>query len=172
MAQYDFIDEDDWIDTAKDAIIYKRAFLMWKTQWDNYPDPIPLNWECVKFEKDNRNQIPSGKGIYAFFVEPRIANFPSHGYLMYIGQTGQDSNHNLRKRFSNYLSKSEGKKRRRIKFMLNTWESYLYFYYAEVDPDKINLKQLERILLDTFTPPFVKRGFSGKISFVVDLLRS
>ena len=174
MAQYNLIDdEDDLTDAAaKDAITYKWAFLMWKTQWDNYPNPIPLNWRCVKFEKDNRSHIPSRKGIYAFFVEPRIANFPSHGYLMYIGQTGQDSNHNLRKRFGNYLSKSESKRRRRIKYMLNKWKGYLYFYYAEIDPDQINLKQLEQILLDTFTPPFVKEGFSGKIRSVVDLLRN
>ena len=174
MARYDLIDdEEDWIDAAaKDALIYKRAFLMWTTQWDNYPNPIALNWKCVKFEKGNKNQIPSEKGIYAFFVEPRIANFPSHGYLMYIGQTGQDSNHNLRKRFGNYINKGEGKKRRGIKFMLNTWKSYLYFYYVEVDPDQINLEQLEQILLDTFIPPFVKRGFSVKIKAVVDLLRN
>jgi hypothetical protein len=174
MAQYDLIDDEyDWIDAAaEDARTYRREFLLWKTQWGNYPDPIPLNWKCVRFEKDNRSQIPSRKGIYAFFVEPRIANFPSHGYLMYIGQTGQDSNHNLRKRFGDYLGKSEGKKRPSIKYMLTKWKGYLYFYYAEIDPDQINLEQLERTLLDTFTPPFVKKGFSGKIKSAVDLSRN
>lgn len=174
MAQHDLIDDEgDRIDAAaEDARTYRREFLLWKTQWDNYPNPIPLNWKCVKFEKGNRSQIPCRKGIYAFFVEPRIANFPSHGYLMYIGQTGQNSKHNLRKRFGNYLSKSESKKRRSIKYMLNKWKGYLYFYYVEIDPNQINLKQLERTLLDTFTPPFVKKGFSAKIKAAVDLSRS
>ena len=166
MAQYDFIAE------VKDPSVYKRAFLLWKTQWDNYPDPIPLDWKCVKFEASYRTQIPRSKGIYAFFVEPRIANFPSHGYLMYIGETGQDSNHNLRKRFADYLSEKKGTKRRSIEYMLNLWEGYLYFYYAEVDPNQINLKELEQILLDTFIPPFVKQGFSGKIKEIVDILRN
>lgn len=172
MAQYDLFDEyEEGHVPVKNARDYKQAFILWTTQWNNYPNPIPLNWKCVKFEKDNRDQIPSKKGIYAFFVEPRIANLPSHGYLMYIGQTGQDSNHHLRKRFGDYIGKRESTKRHSIKYLLNTWRGYLYFYYAEVDPDQINLKQLETILLDTFTPPFVKEGFSGKIKSEVDLSR-
>ena len=174
MARYDLIDdEEDWIDAAaEDARAYRREFLLWKTQWNRYPNPIPLDWKCVRFKRANKDQIPSSKGIYAFFVEPRIANFPSHGYLMYIGQTGQKGNHNLRKRFGNYLGKSESKKRRSIRYMLNKWKGYLYFYYVEIDPNQINLEQLERTLLDTFTPPFVKKGFSGRIKAAADLSRN
>ena len=55
--------------------------------------------------------------------------------------------------------------------MLNTWEDYLYFYYVEVDPAQMNLKQLEQKLLDTFTPPFVDRGYSAHVGRVVRDLR-
>ena len=154
--------------------IYKQDFLLLTEQWDTYIEPtIPLNWKCVKFERDNVNQIPTKKGIYAFFVEPRITHFPSHGYLMYIGQAGYNSNRNLQKRFRDYLNdqKIPGKERahfkspnrERIHFMLTAWADYLYFYYAEIDPTQIDLAQLERKLLDTFIPPFSEGGYSAEI---------
>ena len=138
----------DVIRQQKDVRIYQRDFLLWKQQWDAYTDPpIPLDWQCVKFEKNNANQIPTEKGVYAFFIEPRIAKFPAHGYLIYIGQTGYKSERNLRKRFRDYLYDKEKPKRARIHLMLNTWEGYLYFYYAEVDSAQMDLKQLEQKLL-------------------------
>ena len=165
MARFDLIHE------VKSAGAYQCEFLLWRHQWDNYPNLIPLEWKCVKFERENRTQIPNSKGIYAFFVEPQIANFPSHGYLMYIGESGQDSNRNLRKRFGDYFSEKKGANRVTIEYMLNLWEGYLYFYYAEVDLNQMDLKELEKILLDTFTPPFSERGFSAKIKDVVKIVR-
>ena len=124
MARFDLIHE------VKGAGIYERKFLLWREQWDKYHSSISLNWKCVKFERENRTQIPNSKGIYAFFVEPRIADFPSHGYLMYIGESGQDSNRNLRERFTDYFSEKKGVNRATIEYMLNLWAGYLYFYYA------------------------------------------
>ena len=162
----------DVIDQQKEVNIYKRQFLLWKKQWDAYTDPpIPLDWQCVKFEENNANLIPTERGIYAFFIEPRIANFPSHGYLTYLGQTGYKSERNLRKRFRDYLYYKRNPKRRRVHSMLNTWEGYLYFYFAEVDTTRMDLKLLERKLLDTFTPPFVDRGYSAEIGDVLKGLR-
>ena len=166
MAYYDVIDQQ------KDVTIYQRNFLLWKTQWDAYTAPqIPLNWKCVKFERNNNDLIPAEKGIYAFFIEPRIGNFPSHGYLIYLGQAGHKSERNLRKRFSDYLYDKKHPKRRRVHLMLNTWEDYLYFYYTEVDPVEMDLKKLERELLDTFTPPFVERGYSAEVGNIIKGLR-
>ena len=165
MALYDLI---------KEVSIYKRPFFLWKEQWDAYTDPpIPLDWQYVKFEENSANLIPTEKGVYAFFIEPRVANFPSHGYLTYIGQTGYESAGNLRRRFRDYLY---GKRypKRRVHYMLNTWEGYLYFYYAkatEVDLTQMNLKELEQKLLDTFTPPFVDRGYSAEVGDIIKGLR-
>lgn len=151
-------------DVISSARIYKQDFRLLTPQWDSYTDPpIPLNWKCVKFEENNANQIPTKKGVYAFFVEPRIAEFPSHGYLMYIGQTGHNSERNLRKRFRDYLSEKRRPERPLIHFMLTTWENYLYFYYIEVDPSELNIKELEQKLLDTFIPPFSQAGYSAEI---------
>lgn len=161
----------DLIDIKKDVGIYQVRFLLWKDQWDSYADlSVELNWKCVKFEKDNVDQIPTAKGIYALFVEPRIAQFPSHGYLMYIGQSGYESNHNLRERFKDYLYERKRVKRVHINYLLNTWEDHIYFYYAEVDPNEANLLELERKLLDTFIPPYTHRGFSVKISTIRKIL--
>ena len=94
----------DIIDQQKDVSIYQRSFFLWKEQWDTYIDPpITLDWQCVKFETSNANKIPTEKGIYAFFIEPRIGNFPAHGYLVYLGQTGHKSKRDLQKRFRDYL---------------------------------------------------------------------
>ena len=158
----------DVMGQQKDVRIYQRDFFLWKQQWDTYTDPsIPLDWRCVKFEENNADQIPTKKGVYAFFIEPRIAKFPTHGYLIYIGQTGHKSERDLRKRFRDYLYDKEKPKRTRVYLMLNTWENYLYFYYAEVDPAQMDLKQLEQKLLDTFTPPFVDRGYSAYVGGVL-----
>ena len=161
---------NDLVDRYKDAKMYEHCFLLWKDQWDSYTaPPVPLDWKCVKFEKDNANQIPTEKGVYAFFIEPKIANFPLHGYLIYIGQTGHESKRHLRKRFGDYLQEKKRPKRPRITLMLNLWEDYLYFYYAKVDPTQTDLKELETKLLDTFTPPFVKQGYSAHLAAPISI---
>ena len=162
MVYYDIIDQ------IKDASIYQQKFLLWKEQWDTYTSPpIQLNWKHVKFETSNKNKIPTEKGIYAFFVEPRLPQFPSPAYLTYIGETGYKSDGNLQQRFENYLQEKKRPKRIHIYRMLNIWEDYLYFHYAEVNPTQTDLKQLERKLLDTFIPPFSRRGYSAEISEIL-----
>ncbi len=162
MVYYDIIDQ------LKTVGIYQKKFLLWRTQWDAYTDPqTPLNWKCVKFEQDNKSKIPTKKGVYAFFIEPGIAKFPSHAYLAYIGQAGHESDGNLQKRFEGYLQEKKRPKRIHIYRMLNLWEDYLYFYYAEIDPTQIDLEQLEQKLLDTFIPPFSKVGYSAEISEII-----
>lgn len=150
---------------------YRVGFLLLKEQWDAYTTPkIPLNWKCVKFEENNKKKIPTEKGIYAFVVEPRIDQFPSHGYVMYIGETGHESKRHLRKRFGDYLYDAKKPKRKLIHSMLTTWTGYLYFYYVEVDSSQMDIiKELERELLDTFTPPYVQEGYSAEIGAAVKL---
>lgn len=159
-------------DTKEYVKIYRVNFLLWKEQWDTYTDPpIGLDWQCVKFERDSAIKIPTEKGVYAFVVEPRIAQLPSHGYVMYIGETGHKSKRHLRKRFGDYLYDKERPKRSLIHSMLTRWEDYLYFYYVEVKPSQMDIKQLEQRLLDTFTPPYSQKGYSAEIGDAVKLSR-
>ena len=153
---------------AQDEVLsYDQTFTLWPTGWENYPAPIPLNWKSVKFEKKNRKTIPENQGIYAFFVKPQVADFQCHAYLMYIGETGQDSDNNLRKRFSEYFSYKTNHKRPHIHRLLNKWDGYLYFHYAEIPENVMNLNALETMLLDTFMPPYNLRDFSAEISLTI-----
>lgn len=162
----------DVIRPRQDVRTYRVSFLLWKEQWDAYiAPPISLNWKCVKFEENSAIQIPKEKGVYAFVVEPRIAQLRSHGYVMYIGETGHKSQRHLRKRFGDYLNDKKKPKRNLIHSMLTTWEDYLYFYYVEVDSSQMDIKQLEQKLLDTFTPPFSQTGYSAEVGAAVKLSR-
>lgn len=144
-----------------------QQFRLWKTQWDNHPSSISYDWRCVKFERTQQKLVPDVPGIYAFFIEPRIAGFQSHGYLMYIGQAGYNSNNTLRKRFQKYLHDKMELDRSSIYWLLNNWENYIYFYFTELDNQELDLKKIETTLLDTFLPPYSKRGFSVRISKIL-----
>lgn len=153
----------DLVKAQDELASYGQTFTLWATGWKNFLAPISLNWEFVKFERENRATIPESQGIYAFFVEPQVAEFRNHAYLMYIGEAGQDSNNNLKEKFSEYFSYKRNHKRPHIHRLLNKWDGYLYFYYAEIPCDR-NLYELETILLDTFQPPYNMRDFSAEIS--------
>ena len=56
--------------------------------------------------------------------------------------------------------------------MLTTWEGYLYFYYVEVEPSQMDIKQLEQKLLDTFTPPYSQEGYSAAIKCRSQIIKS
>lgn len=146
---------------------YIQDFKLWKRQWDNYSDTIKFHWEVLKFERTNQKLVPDKSGIYAFFVEPRLANFPSHAYLMYIGLAGYKSDNTLRKRYQQYLNNKIDLDRSSIYWLLNNWEDYIYFYYCDIDGSAMNLKEIETKLLDTFLPPYVKRGFSTRIKNIL-----
>ncbi len=161
----------DILSLKKDVGVYQIKFLLWKEQWESYTEPsVKLNWKCVKFEENSRHLIPSEKGIYAFIVDPEITPFPSHRYLMYIGQAGHKSNRNLRRRFSDYLNEKKRVKRMSINYLLNTWQGYVYFCFTVIDPNETNIRELERKLLDTFIPPFSSKGYSAKIGEIRSLL--
>lgn len=162
---------NDIIRIKQEVGIYKIEFLLWKKQWDSYIEPnVDLSWKCVKFEEKSSHHIPDEKGIYALTVEPRLASFPSIRYLMYIGQAGHNSEGNLKKRFGNYINEKKRVKRDHINYLLNTWEDNVFFYFAVIDPNETNIKELEQKLLDTFIPPMSKNGYSAKIGRSVRIL--
>ena len=154
----------DLFKAQHETLSYDQTFTLWATGWENYPVSVSLNWKSVKFERENRTTIPETQGLYAFFIEPQVADFRNHGYLMYIGETGQDSDNNLRARFSEYFSYKSNYKRPHIHWLLNRWEGYLYFYYVEIPHNTMNLNELETMLLDTFLPPYNLKDFSAEVS--------
>lgn len=83
-----------------------------------------MAWTRFRFTKGNRTFIPKERGIYVFTVALDPAPLPDHGYILYMGITGDDSESNLYKRYSQYLGTQ---KRPRVYNMLERWEGDLFF---------------------------------------------
>ena len=128
----------------------KKFFLMpeyWKNPANQFP--INLTWNSKKFLKQNKNSIPSSKGIYAFVLIPKYNSFLETKYLFYAGKT----NRTLRTRFLEYFREKEGKgkPRKKVFKMLNQYEGNLYFFYSEIN-NKLDVDRCEECLLNTFVP--------------------
>jgi hypothetical protein len=146
---------------------YTQDVRLWKRQWTNNSTLLPpLNWTRVRFSEASKNSVPDSQGLYAFFIEPELANFPNHAYLMYIGKAGDRSKNTLRKRFTHYFQEKKrfDAARPKINKLLNNWDGYLYFYFHEVTDSATDIAKLETLLLDTFLPVCNKNSYSGEIS--------
>ena len=116
-----------------------------------------LTWDSVSYGEEERDKVPADKqGLYAFAICLNNAGLPPHGYILYIGIAGQDSDRSLRVRYSDYFSESKVMKRARIARMIGTWHQILRFYFAPVDDDMSSedLKELEQKLNTALMPPF------------------
>ncbi|MCU0424261.1 MAG: hypothetical protein MUF71_01410 [Candidatus Kapabacteria bacterium] len=152
---------------------YTQSVRLWRRQWiDKSVELPPLKWERVRFNEDSKVSVPDTPGLYAFFIEPELANFPNHAYLMYIGKAGDKSKNTLRKRFMQYFQdkKRFDAARPKINKLLNNWDGYLYFYFHEITDPSTDIAKLEKLLLDTFLPSCNKNGFSVWISTILNAL--
>lgn len=139
--------------------------------WKNYPNRIVFDWNLIKFEKRNKDKIPTTPGIYAFFIKPKAANFPENAYLIYIGKAGDKSKNNLRKRFIQYLDRLKYEKRPKLNIVLNKWKKYIYFCYSEIADSRISLGDIEIQLNDALIPPLNEKDFSVEVKRKIKVLR-
>jgi hypothetical protein len=130
------------------------------------PGRPALTWQRVKFEVSNKPSVPNVPGLYVFTLELEYPSFPEHGYILYVGQTGANSqsgstsSRTLRERFGEYFhEKRSASGRAAIKYMLNEWDGDLSFYYAPI-PNQARISKLEGKLIDATRPP-VNRRFVG-----------
>lgn len=139
--------------------------------WESYPVRVTYthNWQKVPFDAISKNTIPESSGVYAFFIQPDIAGFPEHSYLVYIGKAGDNNDNNLRNRFMQYIYGLKYIKRTKLNRVLNKWKEYLVFYYSEVN-DGTNISNLEDDLLDTFIP-YCNTRFSARIKDIIKVLQ-
>lgn len=128
--------------------------------------PTKLRWIPIPFTSNNKKLVAAKRGVYAFVVKSEFSDLPTHGYVMYMGITGNDSEaRNLRIRYSDYLIHKKlikPKKRIGIHHMLNIWTDCLYFYFAPV-PRPHDLGAIEIALNDCLVPPFVRDDFSAEV---------
>lgn len=141
------------------------------TAWKKYPNTIEFDWNLIKFEKKNKDKIPTTPGIYAFFIKPKVANFPENTYLIYIGKAGDRSKNNLRNRFMQYVYGLQSAKRPRLNTVLNKWKKYIYFCYSEITDLRYNLGKIEIQLNDALIPPLNEDDFSVEVKRMIKVLR-
>lgn len=118
---------------------------------------VHLAWNSVPYGDEDRDKVPADKrGVYAFAVCMNNTSLPPHGYILYMGIAGKDSDRSLRARYGDYFSPSKVRKRPRIARMIGTWHQVLHFFYAPVDDDMSSddLKALEIKLNTALMPPF------------------
>ena len=117
-----------------------------------------LTWDSVSYGDDDEvDRIPADRrGVYAFAVCQNNNVLPPHGYILYIGIAGRDSERPLRERYRDYLNARKVRKRERIARMIGTWHQVLRFYFAPVGDDvsSEDLKTLEQQLNTALMPPF------------------
>jgi hypothetical protein len=142
---------------------YKQDFIINPLLWKKFVTSAQLTWSKIEFTSNNKRLVPKCRGVYAFVVEYNHSKFPTHGYIMYVGISGDTSNHTLRERYGNYLTEKARVKRPRIHYLLNHWSECLYFHYAEIPDKRIRLNKLEKALNDVLIPPFNTNDFSAEI---------
>lgn len=151
----------DLVQASSDLQTYSLSRLVISPErWKAFACSTPLQWQIVKFDRSEVNRVPGDKGgVYTFVVKPGVADHPECSYLMYVGKAERQS---LRKRFAQYF-KEKGSPRARPKVwkMLNFWENYLWFCYAQVD-DQTMIDELERKLIDAYVPP-INDEFPGEL---------
>ena len=116
-----------------------------------------LSWESICFGDEELDRVPDDKrGIYAFAVCHNDEVLPPHGYILYIGIAGRDSERPLRERYKDYLNVKKVMKRDRIALMIGTWHQVLRFFFAPVGDEvsSEDLKVLEQQLNTALMPPF------------------
>jgi hypothetical protein len=144
--------------------IFEKSFTLSPQQLRKFVTTAKVDWKKVKFTQGNNRFIPPARGIYAFVVEHNISQLPPHGYVMYVGITGDTgSSHNLRRRYGNYLRDRRVDKRPGVHYMLNNWAPSLYFHYAVIADKRYSLSRLETEMADALIPPFNTQDFSAEI---------
>ena len=118
-----------------------------------------LTWHSIRYGESELDRVPDNKrGIYAFGICQESKILPPHGYILYIGIAGRDSNRPLRERYRDYLYPSKMAKRPGVKAMIGTWHEILRFFFAPVEDgfSSDDLKKLERQLNTALLPPYSK----------------
>ena len=161
----------DIIKRQDQLILSQITFCLDIDSWKRYKSEVPLKWKFVKFEKNNRDEIPESSGVYGFFIKPSVAGFQENSYLIYIGKAGDNSKNNLRKRFMQYYNGMKGDRRPKLNRALKKWEKYIYFYYSSIADKRYSLSKLEEDLNNAFVPPYNENDFSTEVRKIVKVLR-
>lgn len=170
---YDFIPDDEEIgNIEKEFRDHSFTIYMWPEAWRQAKDEIgkKLDWQRVEFgQADADRIIPAKSGIYAFSICIKRTSMPSHGVLVYFGQTSK-----LLDRYQQYLQKRDkGNARRpKIERLFRRWKEDLDFHFAPIQTSEDERRSIETSLNDAVIPYCVVKDFSAKIRGMVQAMRS
>lgn len=139
---------------ANQLRLHTWQFTLSPTLWEGLNLPQPLNWRRTTFDDTQVSDIPNNLiGVYAFVLEPEIANL-NLAYLLYVGKTTES----FRARFRRYKlhQREERTHRYWVKLMLTTWPGRLVFYYAPIGDQDV-VQPTEDALIAAFKPPICRK---------------
>ena len=138
-----------------------HEFFMDLTSWRQFKSPHKLDWKRVPFKPESRELVPKEPGIYVFTTELLNSALPPHGYILYVGITGDgESKSNLRVRYGQYENKLKNDDgRTAVFYMMDNWRDDLVFNYVPIPDDGIDLGQIEADFINAVMPPVNKRDF-------------
>ena len=140
----------------------EQTFFLSPKQWNASSVPPDLDWDWVPFDKDHADAVPSDRGVYAFVVELDKAGIPPHGYVMYVGETGNKSKETLHTRFLSYFREMK-KQCRAVHYALIKYKEHMYFHFSRITDNRRNLRKVEESLCSTLIPPCNRRDFDWKL---------
>lgn len=127
---------------------HTHEFVLWPRKWQEYDNVnLVCNWQMHRLVEVERPNIPNQSGVYTLLVQPGIAAHPACSYIMYVGQATS-----LRRRFGDYLTSEKRESGRpKIFRLLNMYENNLWFCYALVPNDRLDV--FEDALMASYLPP-------------------
>jgi hypothetical protein len=154
----------DLVDFTKKYKGNLHEFFLDMKSWKKFKTRFRLDWQKARFEQANLAVIPKERGIYAFTIELASAKLPPHGYILYVGITGDDSDANLYKRYSQYLLNLKNEDGRpAVVYMMKNWSGDLFFNFVPLPNKSVNLEKIESAFINSVMPPINKRDFSAEI---------
>lgn len=158
----------DLVNMTKKYKAELHEFFLDMSEWRLFKTRFRLDWKKERFNQSRLASIPQHRGIYAFTLEMAEAKLPPHGYILYVGITGDTSNSNLRTRYGQYLQNLRSENGRpAIVYMLKNWPRDLFFNFVALPNTNVDLARLERAFINCIMPPVNKRDIEAKLSAAV-----
>lgn len=155
----------DIVAASDEFASFNKSFYVDLSKWKAFRASVALTWQRTRFEKSNLSGIPKERGVYAFTLLLESDDLPIHGYILYMGITGDDSGSELNKRYSQYLADARYmSKRPKVCAMLDKWSGDLFFNFAPVPDRRVSLRKIESSFLSAIVPPVNESDINGAVS--------
>jgi hypothetical protein len=155
----------DLVKNTKRLKADSHSFYLDLKSWRKFKTKYKLDWQKVRFEKASQPALPHDRGVYAFVLELQPTKLPVHGYIMYVGITGDDSGGTLYKRYQRYLYEFRTKSGRpAVYYMMENWEGDLHFHYAALPNAAADLAKIEQSFIKAVLPPINKKDIEASLS--------